>query len=225
MKKERLLLERPRSLTDLVAEELRLGIINGQIELGSNLSEARIANDLGVSRTPVREALNKLETDGLLIVEPQRGSRVFSLESVDLKKICDARMYLEMAALEESFKSTETQLAGALNACVAEMRASLAANDTGHYQTLDTEFHQHFFTHCGNEYLADASKIVGVKMAALRNRLFEHAHLLEKSMEEHAQIAKAVSNGDQDCAKNWLAKNIGRQPGSYWFDLSVKAKE
>ena len=82
MKKERLLLERPRSLTDLVAEELRLGIINGQIELGSNLSEARIANDLGVSRTPVREALNKLETDGLLIVEPQRGSRVFSLESV-----------------------------------------------------------------------------------------------------------------------------------------------
>ena len=192
LNKARLLLERPRSLTDLVAEELRRGIINGEIELGANLSEARIAKELDVSRTPVREALNKLETDGLVTVEPQRGSRVFTLESVDLRKICDARMYLEKAALEENFKSTPTELSQALSACVAEMQASLAAGDTGHYQELDTEFHQHFFTYCGNQYLADVSRVIGVKLAALRNRLLQHAHHIDQSMKEHEQIAAAV---------------------------------
>ena len=72
---------RPKSLTELVTENLKERIVSGELDLGSQLSEARIAKELDVSRTPVREAINRLEMEGLLVIEPQRGSFVFNLET------------------------------------------------------------------------------------------------------------------------------------------------
>ena len=120
---------RPKSLTELVSETLREWIISGDLDLGSQLSEARIATELKVSRTPVREAINRLEMEGLLVVEPQRGSFVFSLEPPELAKLCDARLCLESAAMIAAIDTNAATLAKRLSACVDEMteaRAKLA---------------------------------------------------------------------------------------------------
>lgn len=103
-------LERPKSLTELVAESLRDWIVSGELELGARLSEARIAKDLDVSRTPVREAINRLEMEGLLTVEPQRGSSVFLLEPKELAKLCDARVCLETTALATAIRENPDDL-------------------------------------------------------------------------------------------------------------------
>ena len=83
--------DRPKSLTELVTETLREWIISGELDLGSQLSEARVAKELDVSRTPVREAINRLEMEGMLVVEPQRGTYVFNLEADELAKLCALR--------------------------------------------------------------------------------------------------------------------------------------
>src|SRR5690606_4835503 len=91
-------IERPRSLTELVADALRREIVEGELQLGAALSEARIAQRLEVSRTPVREAFTRLEREGLLRTEPQRGTFVFTLSAKELTDICHLRVVLEIAA-------------------------------------------------------------------------------------------------------------------------------
>ena len=208
--------QRPKSLTGQVAEQLRKNIINGTIELGSHLSEARIAEEMGVSRTPVREAINRLEMDGLVVIEPQRGTRVFSLESVDLEKICDTRMYLEMAGFTEACKQDPDALEQSLSQCVKDMKAAITDHDLGRYLELDTQFHQYFFDHSNNQYLVDAYKTISIKMAALRTRLIRHVDHLERSLKEHVQIVESISAGNIDAARDELIRNIGRAPGTYW---------
>jgi len=76
---ETLRLKRPQLLTDLACERIREAIVGGEFKLGEQMSEAQLAQRLGVSKTPVREALLRLKGDGLVEIHPQRGSFVFSL--------------------------------------------------------------------------------------------------------------------------------------------------
>ena len=211
-------LNRPRSLTELVTENLRHRIVAGGFELGSQLSEARIAKELEVSRTPVREAINRLEMEGLLVVEPQRGSFVFNLVPEELAKLCDARVCLETAALRHAIEESPEALHNSLAACVAQMTTAREAGDDAGYLAQDTVFHQCFFDAADNRFLNDAYQAIALKMAALRNRLGRHPAHMTKSYLEHQQIVDAVAARDVEVALDILAKHIDRKEGSYWSD-------
>lgn len=207
---------RPKSLTELVTESVRNRIISGDFDLGGQLSEARIAKELQVSRTPVREAINRLEMEGLLIVEPQRGSFVFNLKPAELAKLCDARVCLETTALAEAIKANPDRLHASLADCVAKMEVARKKDDVNGYLALDTEFHQFFFDCADNRFLNDAYQAIAQKMAALRNRLGRHPDHMAKSFDEHRQIAGAVAERDTDAALAFLRSHIDRKEGSYW---------
>ena len=128
--------KRPKSLTELVTEALRDRIVAGDFDLGSQLSEARIAALLQVSRTPVREAFNRLEIEGLLHVAPQRGTFVFNLEPDELAKLCDARVSLETAALAAAIRDNPGQLHARLDACVTRMARARRVGDVSAYLVL-----------------------------------------------------------------------------------------
>ena len=207
---------RPKSLTELVTETLHELIISGELELGEHLSEARIASDLNVSRTPVREAINRLEMEGLLTVEPQRGTFVFSLEPSELAQLCDARVCLETAALTQAIQNNAEKLRAALSDCCAAMTEAREAGNDMAYLALDTDFHQHLMDCSGNRFLNDAYKAIAPKMAALRNRLGGHPEHMDKSYREHLQILDAVEARDLDRALTILRIHIDRKEGSYW---------
>lgn len=207
---------RPKSLTETVAEALREWVISGDMELGSQLSEARIAQDLSVSRTPVREAINRLEMEGLLTVEPQRGTFVFSLEPAELAKLCDARLTLESAALSYAMQADAAGLAQKLSACVSDMTKARAKDDVPLYLQLDSKFHQILMDCSDNRFLNDAYQTIAQKMAALRNRLGRHPDHMAKSYREHQDICEAVGRGDEKTAQTILRLHIGRKEGSYW---------
>ncbi|MBO9451165.1 GntR family transcriptional regulator [Tropicibacter sp. R16_0] len=211
---------RPKSLTELVTENLRDRIVSGEFDLGEQLSEARIAKDINVSRTPVREAINRLEMEGLLIVEPQRGSFVFSLEPEELAKLCDARVCLETTALTHAIKERPEDLADALSGCVDRMTAARDADDDGEYLAQDTVFHQHIFDCADNRFLNDAYQTIALKMAALRNRLGRHPDHMHKSYLEHIALVDAVRNRDTATALEILKSHIDRKEGSYWSDAT-----
>lgn len=207
---------RPKSLTEIVAQALREWIISGDLDLGSQLSEARIAQDLSVSRTPVREAINRLEMEGLVTVEPQRGTFVFSLETSELVKLCDARLTLETAALSFAMQADTARLATRLAACVTDMARAREDDDVPVYLRLDSEFHQILLDCSDNRFLNDGYQTIAQKMAALRNRLGRHPDHMAKSYREHQEISEAVARGDEATAQSILKSHIGRKEGSYW---------
>src|SRR5260221_9041097 len=90
---------RPRSLTAIVIDQIRDLIITGKLALGEQLSENTLAEQLGVSRTPVREAFLRLESEGLVEVRPQRGTFVFQYDATELREILELPEGLEVGAL------------------------------------------------------------------------------------------------------------------------------
>lgn len=209
-------IERPRSLTELVADALRREIVEGELQLGAALSEARIAQRLEVSRTPVREAFTRLEREGLLRTEPQRGTFVFTLSAKELTDICHLRVVLEIAALRQSVERARPRLATTLKRTLQEMTAARAAGDDRRYLRLDARFHDELFLHTDNRFLSEAYETISAKMAALRNRLGAHPDHMVKSFKEHRLLAELVEAGDLAAAEPLLTAHIGRKEGSYW---------
>ena len=216
---------RPKSLTELVTENLRERIISGELELGSQLSEARIAKELDVSRTPVREAINRLEIEGLLEVEPQRGSFIFNLDGSELAKLCDARVALETKALTVAIKERPDRLHSELTKCTDRMTSARAVDDVNKYLGEDTIFHQLLFDCADNKFLNDAYQTIATKMAAIRNRLGRHPEHMAKSYAEHLQLVDAVKVSDTKTALEILRLHIDRKEGSYWSEATQKSSE
>jgi DNA-binding GntR family transcriptional regulator len=209
-------IERPKSLTELVCQSLRQEIVSGDLAPGEALSEVRIARRLAVSRTPVREAFARLELEGLVRTEPQRGTFVFDLGPKELADICAVRVCLETAALRFAMEHDRAGLTRDLARITTAMRRARKAGDDRRYLALDTEFHQQFFDHADNAFLDDAYQTIAAKMAALRNRLGNHPDHMAKSFDEHCRLAELIGASEEEPAVDLLTRHIGRKEGSYW---------
>lgn len=208
-------LERPKSLRELALEHLRANIVDGTLKMGQTLSERGISEDLGVSKSPVREALAQLRDEGLVSIEPQKGARVFTLSEAEVAQICDFRQAIETAAFELALRRSAGGLASDMGRLVDEMRASRLAGNERRYLELDTQFHHLIFEHAGNDYLtASYTRYVG-KIAALRTHLAKLPKHTELSFEEHVGLAKAVGDGKIDVIRNLLSQHIDRTRQAY----------
>lgn len=209
-------LDRPASLADRVTVSLRSAIQDGKFGFGEALSEAGLAEKFGVSRTPVREAFATLQREGLVMVRPQRGTFVFELSSTEFREICDCRTDLEIAALRHAMTQNRAALAARLENVVADMRTARQANLTKRYLRLDRDFHQALFDFAENRYLSAAYAIISGQIAALRSRLGTEPAHMEKSFNEHCEIAQHILAGAHRRAEVLLTAHIGRKEGSYW---------
>ena len=208
-------LTRPKSLKELALEHLRESIIDGTLEMGQPISERGISADLGVSKSPVREALAQLRDEGLVDIEPQKGARVFSLSRDEVAQICDFRQAIETAAFELALERSPEGLAVDMQDTVDQMKAAQKKGDTKAYLALDTAFHQLIFKHADNVYLAASyARYVG-KIAALRNHLSALPLHTELSFEEHEKLAVAVRKRDIAEIRELLSLHIGRNRESY----------
>ncbi|CUH45540.1 GntR family transcriptional regulator [Ruegeria atlantica] len=208
-------LERPKSLRELALEHLRNSIIDGSLKMGQILSERKISEELGVSKSPVREALAQLRDEGLVSIEPQKGARVFSLSESEVTQICDFRQAIETAAFELALSRDPEGLADGMARVVKDMARARSRRDEKEYLALDTAFHQLIFEHAGNDYLtASYTRYIG-KIAALRTHLSKLPQHTELSFEEHQKIAVAVRQGDMAKIKLLLVEHIDRTRQAY----------
>ncbi|NDW43791.1 GntR family transcriptional regulator [Ruegeria sp. PrR005] len=208
-------IERPKSLRELALEHLRNSIVDGSLKMGQVLSERGISEELGVSKSPVREALAQLRDEGLVSIEPQKGARVFTLSESEVAQICDFRQAIETAAFELALKRSPEGLSKDMARVVHDMRTAREAGNERRYLELDTEFHHLIFAHAGNDYLTSSyTRYVG-KIAALRTHLAKLPQHTELSFEEHVGLAKAVREGDMDVIRDLLAQHIDRTRQAY----------
>lgn len=208
-------LERPKSLRELALEYLRDRIVDGTFQMGQVLSERKISEELGVSKSPVREALAQLRDEGLVHIEPQKGAQVFSLSEEEVIQICDFRQAIESASFELALQRDQKGLASDMKRVVQKMSAEKNAQNEDAYIALDNEFHRLIFKHAGNDYLTASYARYAGKIAALRKLLSQLPTHTDLSLAEHTAIAEAVQNGNLDEIKNLLAEHIDRTRAAY----------
>ena len=208
-------LERPKSLRELALESLRQSIVDGTLKMGQTLSERGISEELGVSKSPVREALAQLRDEGLVTIEPQKGARVFTLSDAEVAQICDFRQAIETAAFELALKRNPSGMVADMKTVVDEMRATRGGKNERRYLELDTEFHHLIFVHAGNHYLTASYTRYEGKIAALRTHLAKLPQHTDLSFEEHVGLLKAVEDGDMDVIRTLLGQHIDRTRQAY----------
>jgi len=209
-------IERPKSLNQLVVDQIRQSIIAGIYGLGEPLSESRIAADLGTGKGPVRRAIIQLQTEGVVRVVPQSGTFVFTMGADEIEKLNESRLILEEAALKLAVRKNRERLARKLAAVYDAMARAKKKGDVRAYLALDVEFHAAMFVHCDNNYLADAYGLVATKSAALRTHLlsFKPTHT-DLSFDEHGIISQAVLEGNVKLAVKTLRTHVDRGTNAY----------
>jgi DNA-binding GntR family transcriptional regulator len=216
-------LDTPKSLATLVAQRLREAIIDGQFTLGEMISEETLATSFGVSRTPVREALNQLQLLGLVNIRPQRGSYVFEASELDIAALCEFRCVMEPRAAELSWHHAREATLTDLKAAVAEMSAARKQKDRVRYSRADTRLHEAFVQHCGNPYLQAAYATAGAKIAALRTHLSAPADVLHpRGHEQHRRLMEYFSAGDFKSFETLMREHVLGTRDNYVASLKAR---
>ena len=208
-------IERPRSITGEVAGRIREAIISGDLALDEDLSERQLAEKLGVSKTPVREALAQLRLEGLVRASPPRGVSVFTLSAEEIREMCEMRQALEVAAMRLAMERNPESLIAALGEVIDRMTAALANGDVKAYLAADTLFHLRFLENCGNSHLLETYKMHVGKIAALRTHLAQKPQHTDMSYREHRLMLEKLAAGDVAGSLAILDQHIDRTKKTY----------
>ena len=211
---------RPRSLTAIVIDQIRDLIIADKLSLGEQLSENTLAEQLGVSRTPVREAFLRLESEGLVEVRPQRGTFVFQYDATELREILELREVLEAGALRIALGRDSAGLAAALSPQLAAGEAAMH-NGPAAYQAVDTAFHETLVRASDNRELMDAYLRIASRVRAIRYRLTRTVDQIASSQATHEKIVATIRAADVAAAESLLRHHVY---SSYRFFLEQTAK-
>jgi DNA-binding GntR family transcriptional regulator len=212
-------IERPKSLTEIVLTKLRDQIIHGDLALGTALSERRIAEELRVSKTPVREALAQLKSEGLIHIYPQSGAHVITFSAAEIVDMCDYRLVVETAGLKMAMAHNHETLLEELSEIVRSMQKAHKKGATREYLEMDSAFHEAFFTNCGNKHLHDSYNLFSGKIAALRTHLAAKPGHTKLSLDEHLLMLEIVKSGDVNKGENVLVEHIGRTRDAYSLEI------
>jgi DNA-binding GntR family transcriptional regulator len=192
----------------MVTERLRANIVNGTLAPGSQLSEVELASTFGVSRGPVREALQRLIQEGLVRSEPHRGVFVPVLTDDDVRDIYLARDALESSAVRHIIAAGKSiEAAEQLDRLVKLMQESETANDWESVGQFDLEFHSALVASSGSERLQRMFSTV-ISETRLCLGVLTAADARSDLVEEHRQIAALIREGRTDEALGELKKHF-----------------
>jgi DNA-binding GntR family transcriptional regulator len=191
--------------TEPVVDGLRALILNGRYATGSRLAEIELATTLGVSRTPIREALRLLAAEGLVELTPNKGARVMAWSAAELEEVFALRAVVEgLAARRAADRVTAAQLADLERIAVAHAEATAAGpqRDLERVYALNSDFHAGVVEAAGGG--TSLTTVVGslVHSAVLHRTLHTFDEVaMERSSRHHLEIVAALANRDPDWAE------------------------
>jgi DNA-binding GntR family transcriptional regulator len=211
----------PRLLREFAYESLKDAIRHADVPPGYPLSETRISKILGVSRTPVREALQQLSQEGLVQVIPGRAVTIASRSIRDVLNVVHVRLLLEpemMRLVTDSISSTQLDT---LCQALSNMEKALANNDQEDWSEADTVFHETLSEACPN-------KLLGEIVVQMRNRVHHLANVdsqtnpsrLEACTAEHREIVDAIAAKNAPAAADAMRNHINKLQQSMFNRLS-----
>lgn len=196
------------SLKDRVAQFIRDAILSGKLESGDRIVELKLAKDLGIGTTAVREALFELESLGFVTRIISKGTFVTRLTAEDVAQIFEVRQQLEGLAVELVQKRLTGADVALLQKHGDEMKAAALENDPHRFYRADLEFHRAIWRLSGNRYLARSLDLLVVPLFTffiMKHRRLQGGDLLS-SVERHLDVVRALREGGS--ASQCLQKSI-----------------
>ena len=197
-----------KRLRDVVCEALREAITSGILQPGERLMETQIAEELGVSRTPVREAIRKLELEGFVIMMPRRGTYVADLSMKDINEVFEIRTSLEvLAAGLAAERITEEELEQ-LNRLLVKISEYIEAGDLDKIVETDVAFHDILYRASRNNRLVAIINNLREQTSRFRSISLGHPGRLQETLKEHRRLVDAISQRDPELAQQMAHEHM-----------------
>ncbi|MDL2248492.1 GntR family transcriptional regulator [Tyzzerella sp. OttesenSCG-928-J15] len=199
------------TLRDVVFKSIRDAILSGSLKAGERLMEKDLAERLGVSRTPIREALRKLEIEGFIEMIPRKGAVVKEVTGKEIGDVLEIRAALEALAAKIACvkMSDETKLK--LNEKKEEFVIAAKDNNVDQMAAKDVEFHELIYSATDNEKLIQIINNLREQIYRYRVIYLYDKNYISHIIDEHEEITKAIANGDGALAEELSSNHIYRQ--------------
>ena len=198
-------------LREVVFNNLRDAILKGQLKPGERLLENHLADKLGVSRTPVREALRMLEQENLVELIPRRGAQVLDISAEDIKNILEIRSALEVVSIRHACQKMDNDSLKELKKYNAEFEAAFEARDYERVATADEKFHDVIFSATGNKRLVVIISNIQAQVYRYRMAYLKVYETKTAVLNHHRNIIEAIEKHDAALGEKVMAEHIEHQ--------------
>lgn len=201
-------LDAPQSRIDQVIAEIRGAILTRRLTPGQALVEAELARAMGVSKTPVREALKVLSQSGLVTFVPYKGASVTSVDEEFIRSVYEVRLLLEPEAVRRSVDQGSRQSLDAAADLLAQAKEAALADDRATLSLLNRRLHAELYAGCGNPILIDILENLRDRAALISVIGWEESPTWQTEWQEHSAVLKAALAGDADQAATLLREHL-----------------
>lgn len=198
-------------LRDVVFNTLRQAILKGEMEPGERLMEIQLAQKLGVSRTPIREAIRKLELEGLVIMIPRKGAEVAHITEKDMKDVLEVRSALEELAATLACRNVTPERLSELKAANKVFESAIVSKDVVAIVDADVAFHDIIYAMTENARLIQIINNLSEQMYRYRLEYVKDARTHSILISEHNDIIRQFSIRNVDEAKTVIRQHINNQ--------------
>lgn len=189
------------SVADEISERLEGEIVEGVLPPGTRLEEPALAERFGVSRTPVREALQRLSASGLVELKPRRGTRVLNPSIGRIVEMFEVMAELEAVCARLCARRAGPALIERLHEGLAACEDAAAADDVSAYYAANRGFHSSIYAGSCNGFLAEQAELLHLRLTPFRRQQLRFPRRIRQSLAEHVQIVAAIEAGDEDAAE------------------------
>jgi len=183
-------------------------IMTLELKPGQYVTDSQVASDLNISRTPVREALRRLEQEGFLISEARRGWKVYSLSLDDIHEIFDIKVVLEGMMARRAVECDDEEKRAALREAMDRMKQAAAANDNEAWWHADIALHDTLFSMCSNERATRIIRNLNEQWWRLRIGFVALQGRIERSNPEHEAVVESILAGDGEEAEHLMCVHL-----------------
>jgi DNA-binding GntR family transcriptional regulator len=209
-----------KPLRELVSDALREAIMAGTLRAGERMMEIQLAEEMGVSRTPVREAIRKLELEGFVVMVPRKGAYVADISIKDINEVFEIRTALDaLAAGLAAERITEEELEQ-LERLLVEIGASIELGDIERAVDIDTQFHDVLYKASRNDRLVGIIGNLRELFQRFRTISMGYPGRLKDTVEEHKRLVEAISQRDVELAQNLAREHMENAEGTLLGSLS-----
>lgn len=209
-------------LRDVVFNTLRQAILRGELKPGTRLMEIQLANKLGVSRTPIREAIRKLENEGLVLMTPRKGAEVAEITEKNMLDVLEVRKTLEELAAALACERITKQQIKELYAAEENFEKALSNREVTEIAEADVVFHDVIFAATDNQRLVNLLYNLREQMYRFRVEYLKELENYPVLIAEHKQLIEAITGGQKEIAKATIAKHIDNQVQTVLYMIREK---
>ena len=209
-------------LRDVVFNTLRHAILKGELEPGERLMEIALAQKLGVSRTPIREAIRKLELEGLVVMVPRKGAEVADITEKDLRDVLEVRTALEELSIELAMKNMTDEDYENLKKTSKSFAKDSEGDDLIKIAEADVAFHEIIYMATGNKRLIQMINNLREQMYRYRLEYIKDKSTHARLVEEHERIIEAMQKQDVNAAKAAIKLHVENQEENILKSIKVK---